>query len=450
MKKYFLIFFILSFFSAAESVAEKILLTAPQIISAANSLIEKKEFAGATQILTAGAFDDTEYEIERLYLLAKIAAAENRPEDAIVILRFILDNQPDLPKIRLELGLAYLADEQWSRADYHLRLAAAAPDLPPEAVQIIRLGINAARANKNWNAWLNIGAAPEDNINAAAAGGEECVYYLDGFGYFPYPLCRKVPRPERAIGFNLSFGGDYEFKLSDAWRLKTDAGVWANFYNLSEYDNAAISVGSGPRYIFGDGDVWLAAAAQFMTYGGDAYKKAFGLRAESTYDFTRQLSAALSLDYMRNDYFGYYADFMNGDSFSANGRAIYSITPSMYAVARAGVQREDALVAAYANWASSAALGFGAEVWLGFRIYVEAGRTWLDYDGERWVVAGGTYLPMTEHSKLSRYVLQVSNNAIDIWGFTPVLSLSLTEKDSNIPSRRYDKTGVGITMQRRF
>ena len=447
MKKYLILCSLLSVLCPA--AAEKILLTPAQVVAAAHELIAQKDFSGATSVLVAAQFDTEEYETERLYLLAKIAAAENRPEDAIVILRFILDHNPDLPKVRLELGLAYLAAAEWSRADYHLRLAAAAPDIPPAAMDVIRFGLFAARQNKNWNAWLNIGAAPEDNVNAAA-GGEECIHYLDGFGEFPYPLCRKLPRPERALGFNVSFGGDYELRMSDNWRWKTDAAVMANFYDLTQYNNSLISVGTGPRYIFGPGDTWLAAAGSFMSYGNEPYKKSAGLRAESNYDFTRRLSVGFSADFMKNDYFGAYRDFMNGDSYSAAARAVYYITPNIYLVAKGGAAREDALEPAYANWAKNAALGIGSELWFGFRAYAEAGRIWTDYDGERYVVRDRTWRPVVEHSALSRYILSLSNNKIDLYGFTPMLQLSWTQKDSNIKSREYGKTGIGITMQKRF
>ena len=111
--------------------------------------------------------------------------------------------------------------KQWYRADYHLRLAMAGADLPDNVRQIMNYYRWIVRQNKNWNVWFNFGAAPDNNINNAI-GGTECVNTIFG------PMCRDLSDPESAIGYNFSLGGNYEFKLSDHWRWKSDAFVYSN------------------------------------------------------------------------------------------------------------------------------------------------------------------------------------------------------------------------------
>jgi len=428
-------------------------LTQHQAVDLAAQLIERKRFADATSLLTQHSFTVLELEIERRYLLGQIALWEQRYEEAIEIYRTILDHHPNLPKIRMELALAYMATEQWYRADYHMRLAAADESLPPEVKQAIQRYLYVIRQNKNWNLWFNFGMAPENNINNAV-GGEECITYSPTFGHFPYPLCRKLPEPEKAMGYNLGFGGDYEFKFGEHWRLKSDFALQANLYDKSKYDIYYLSASTGPRYVFSRGDVWLAATGHKMYYGGRSYRDSLGVKLETNYDFLPRLSGGLSLQWRPTQYDGDQAEYMDGEVRSVNARLVYYFNASLYAVLKGGLEKEDTKEDAYTNHKKTFGVGLGAEIPLGFRIYVEPTFTWTDYDGARWTVAdtvnGSEYTQVVEEIFTQRYSVSLSNNKFTFWGFTPVVTYSYTDRDSNIKSRSYDSHDIGFTMQQRF
>ncbi|MCL2017301.1 MAG: surface lipoprotein assembly modifier [Alphaproteobacteria bacterium] len=433
--------------------AETISLTQRQVVEIAAQLITNNELSDAKILLLKQPFDVLELEIERLYLLGRIALAEKRYSDAINIYRHVLDYQPGLSKIRIELALAYMATEQWYRADYHMRLAASDSDIPPEVMMSIRRYLFIIRQNKNWNLWANFGMAPENNINSAA-GGEECITYSNTFGTFPYPLCRRLPEPEKAFGFNAGFGGNYEFKLGNQWRLKNDFGLHGNFYDKNKYDMYYLSASTGPRYVFQRGDVWLAATGYKMYYGQESYRYSIGAKLETNYDFTRRISSNLLLQYKPTYYYGSWADYLDGDVYSAGLRLIYNFNSSMYVMLRPGIERENAAQAAYANWRKSVAVGFGAEVPYGFRVYIEPSFARTDYDGARWTVAdignGSQYTQITESFFTQIYSVSLSNNRVTLYGFTPVINYSYTDRESNIGTRSYSKHSIGFMMQQRF
>jgi len=428
-------------------------LTQFQAVEAAAQLIERRMYSEATALLTQKPFTVLELEIERLYLLGRIAVREKRFERAIEIFRGILDRYPNLPKIRMELAMAYMVTEQWYRADYHMRLAAADGSLPPEVKQAVQRYLYIIRQNKNWNLWFNFGMAPENNINNAV-GGEECITYSQVYGHFPYPLCRKLPEPEKAMGYNLGFGGDYEFKFGEHWRLKSDFALVTNLYDKSEYDIYYLTASTGPRYVFSRGDVWLAATGYKMYYGGDSYRDSLGLKLETNYDFLPRLSGNLSLHWKPTYYDGDRAEYMDGEVRGVNARLVYYFNASLYAVLKGGLDKEDTKEDAYSNLKKTVGVGFGAEIPLGFRIYVEPTFTWTNYDGGRWTVAdtvnGSEYTQVVEEILTQRYSVSLSNNKITFWGFTPVVTYSYTDRDSNIKSRSYDSHDIGFTMQQRF
>ena len=417
-------------------------------VKLAGRLVDAGDYDHATQILTM--MPDTNslpVEIERWYLLAQIAQRQGDYDTAIKIYRKILDDQPDLVKVRYELALCYMAKKQWYRADYHLRLAMAGADIPPNVKQAMMYYRWVARQNKNWNVWFNFGAAPDNNVNQAS-GNRLCGRY----GVWGDNMCSTSAKPEKAIGYNLMLGGNYEFKLSEHWRWKNDANIYANVYDKHIYDDLYLSASTGPRYVWTRGDVWLAGVGARRWYGWDRYYWSAGLKLDTNYDFTRKLSGGLSLRAMNNTYDEY--EMLNGNTYSSNAHVYYSLDATKYVILRGGVERETARDSGYANWRYSTGVGFGSELPLGFHIYFEPSFTWTNYDDDRFtIVVNNGFLErayITEHNFMQRYAVSLSNNKFDVWGFVPTLTISYTKRDSNIKTREFDKTTIEFSFQQRF
>ncbi|MBO7066456.1 MAG: tetratricopeptide repeat protein, partial [Alphaproteobacteria bacterium] len=108
---------------------EIVAMSALDAVKHAGHLVFLGDYDQATKILTQmPQTDNLPVEIERWYLLAQMEQKKGNLDEAIKIYRKILDDQPDLVKIRYELALCYMAKHQWYRADYHLRLAMAGAD----------------------------------------------------------------------------------------------------------------------------------------------------------------------------------------------------------------------------------------------------------------------------------------------------------------------------------
>ena len=381
-------------------------------------------------------------EIERWYLLAQIEQKKGNIDEAIKIYRKILDDQPDLAKVRYELAICYMIKHQWYRADYHLRLAMTGQDIPEDVRQRMMYLRYVARQNKRWNAWFNFGAAPDNNVNLAA-GGEE--YIINEWGEFK----RVLPKPEKAVGYNFLLGGNYEFHLSQHWRWKNEGNIYTNIYNKHKFDDLYLSASSGPRYIWEKGDVWLAAIAGRRWYGWDRYNWSYGAKLDTHYDWSRKISSGLTLRVMNNIY-DEYGEYMNGQTYGISSYASYSFDASKYFVLFGGVDRDTAKDDIYANWRYSVGTGFGAEIPWGFGVYLEPSFSWVNYDGARWAVKDYAFSQVTERDFTQRYAVSLSNNKIDVWGFVPTLTVSYTKRDSNINAREYEKWTVEFTMRQRF
>ena len=418
-------------------------MSALDAVKMAGTMVERGDFDNAETILTKlPKLSRVELEIERWFLLGQIAARRGDYDTAIKIFRKILDDQPDLARIRFELAICYMKTGHWYRADYHLRLAMAGDDLPDEVRKMMSYYRYIVRQNKNWNVWFNFGAAPDNNVNQAT-GGTECVNTIFG------PMCRELLEPESAVGMNFILGGNYEFKFGEHWRWKTDANIYTNIYNKHKFDDLYLSTSTGPRYVWNNGDVWLAGVVARRWYGWDRYNWSAGLKLDTNYDFTRKLSGGLSLRILNNKY-DEYGPWMNGQTYSANSRLSYSLDATKYIVLRGGIERETAKDDVYANWRPSVGIGFGVALPYGFDIYAEPSFYWTNYDGERWVVDNGNFTKKVAKDFNQRYSISISNHKFDIWGFVPTLTTSYSRRDSNIWQREYDKWTAEFTFQQRF
>ena len=422
---------------------KEFIVSALDAVKLAGKFVEHGDYGNALQILNKmPPLQNASLEIERWFLLAQIASRKNDFDTAIDIYKKILNAQPNLARVRFDLAVCYMKIGQWSRADYHLRLAMSGKDLPNNIKNLMNYYRYIIRQNKNWNIWFNFGAAPDNNINSSV-GGEECVMTMFG------KMCRQLPDPVSAIGFNFSGGGDYEFKLSDQWRWKSNTDIYTNVYNQHNFDDLYLSFGTGLRYIWSRGDVGLTTIGARRWYGWEEYNWSLGAKLDTNYDFNRKLSGSLHFRFM-NNFYDDFGEHLDGQTYSATARLFYSLNSSMYLSLRSGIERETTKISLYSNWRPSAAIGFGAELPYGIHIYLEPSIYMAFYDAPRWTIQNDKFSQIIEHSYTTRYAISISNNKLDIWGFVPTLTFSYTKRESNIWQREYNKTAIEFSMQQRF
>jgi tetratricopeptide (TPR) repeat protein len=407
----------------------------------AKKMLERGDFDDARAILENITLDgNTEFEIERKFLLGQIALARSDYDTAIGYFREILADHPDIARVRLDLAAAYMRRGSYYKADYHLRLAASG-ELPP-AVQL-----NAARmlyeirANKNWSMYLNFGLSPDNNVGNATEG-IQCITF------WGLELCNQLPDRESDVGRNVSAGGTFEFGLGERWRLKNDFGVYATKYDNPAYDDIYTYASTGPRYVYGGGDVWLALAGTRRWVAHSPYSWQAGLKTETNYEITKRLSANVGLKYMPTKYDTY--SILDGETHGANLSLAYALAPSQYVVFRTGVEKENTDDEAYSNRRASFALGYGVEVPWGFSIYFEPSVQFADYDTESLYVKNGGFEPIRRRDRIYKYTVAVLNRKIDMYGFTPQLSYSYIDRRSNVWQSEFDKNTFEVILTQRF
>ena len=126
--------------------------------------------------------------------------------------RAILAEDPGQTRVRLELARAMLGLGQTASADRQFRIAQQTDDLPPDIAAAIRGARQVIRSKRAWRFDMDLGIAPDSNINNATAAERIDVLFgdttlpidLDGnararIGHRPVgqPECRAAPAGRR-------------------------------------------------------------------------------------------------------------------------------------------------------------------------------------------------------------------------------------------------------------
>ena len=439
MKKILVIIFMLFSFQV---YGGEITVTRKTALGTATKLVEKEEYQDAYDLLKTFAFDIDTYEserleIERLFLIAECLTRLKRYNEAITLYQKMLDYNPKLTRIRIELAHLYFLKEEWYRAERQYKIASA-DEMPIDTLQFLNYQRYLARKNRKWNAWFSFGVAPDNNINNAI-GGDQCI--LTVFGV----LCRKLDEPKKAVGYNVNFGGNYEFGITDGIKLKTELSNDINKYNISEYDETTTTFSIGPRFSFYNADIWLAGYYTKDWVDNTEYSSTKGLKLNTIFDFGKSyvwLNNSLS-----KTKYDDYPD-ISVDTYSLNTGYVYNFSSAFYLSLIYNYKHVSTQYAPHNE--NTYGLGGGYTFNNGLSIDLSWNKSFVKYKKERAYIKNLEIVELKENDTINNYSISLSNRHIDFYGFSPVITYTRQEKNSNVPEKNLNKNLYDITLTRRF
>ena len=190
-------------------------LSAETLIEAARAALAKGELEDAEFLLQGvkpgeGNADDLDF------LYGSIAMAREDWQTAIARFRAMLIRDPTLPRVRLDLALAYFRAGEDGSAAYHFRQVLGDKDLPPVVRARTLAFLDAIRRRKTWSVSAAVALAPDSNINAATSSRQ-----VNLFG-FPAQLSEDA-RQTSGVGLNANISAGYEARISPDLRFRTSA-----------------------------------------------------------------------------------------------------------------------------------------------------------------------------------------------------------------------------------
>ncbi|MFL6725032.1 MAG: surface lipoprotein assembly modifier [Sphingomicrobium sp.] len=368
----------------------------------------------AQPIRQLGEFDPA---TERAFLDGMTSYAARDYRRAEVLFRQILDRDPGLLRVRLELARTLFMEKKDEQADYHFRLAAG--EHPPAQVtrNIVRFR-EAIRARRAWRFNFDVGFAPDSNINSATDKQTLDIYGL------PF---RLDPTARARSGTGTFAGGDASIRLNRFGSVPIYLGAYGRWlsYRDHDFDDAYAGAEAGPEFQLPGGRLRTTATGLMRWYGERPLVTSLGTQLDYEKLVGDKWTVGGKLLVRHND----YARRRDVDGWDAEARvsAGRPLGPATLAFAYLGIER---------SWANDPGQAFWREA-LGIGIFKEIGwglRPQLAIDLARRMGDG----PLAPFGRKRRdWLLQGSFSIYkrdwNVGGFAPSLSLTTTRNFSTVP-----------------
>lgn len=422
-------------------------LTDNESLVLANTLSLNKETAAASKIYQSllGS-SDYDIRVESVFQLAGIMIGSGDIDGGIELLRAIVDTNPDISRVRLELARAYFLNQDYEEAEFHFQFVRATPDLPAEVAEKVDEFLTRIRQQKNWTISLSAGIVPDSNMNAAGTNGEECFLW-----YGVIPMCRDLETAKSGVGFNLSADVNHYTRFTKRFGLRSTIGVNIMDFLASRFDNYSVYAATGPRYAFDKGEVSLQPTANARWYGGDFYNYGYGLQLDTDW----QLGGRWMLGGGVSASINKYADDVAAAALDGHDWGLY-LRPRFYIDNRsflmfsAGFNRNETEIESYGYDAVSLSFGYFGEFKYGFAFL---GRIdWMnnDYHAPREVIIDNDLKERTRRDNIWQFYTRIYNNKLSWYDLVPAVSYTYTLQDSNMPNYNFDKHRFEFEIIRRF
>jgi hypothetical protein len=399
-------------------------------LAVASRLFDTERYDDAAVLLNQLAVDGVGG-VEREFLDGMVALAQKDYPRAEARFRKILEANPSLLRVRLELARVLFLQRKDEAADYHFRLASA-EHLPKAAADNIARFREAIRARRAWRFNLNFGIAPDSNINSATS--KERVDILG----LPFQL---DPSARARSGTGIIVAADASVRMRRDSKVPIYLAVYGRMvrYSHHQFDDVYVGGEAGPEFRLAGGRLRITGTALNRWYGGRQLVSSVGGRLNFDKIIGGKWGVEASLSVRRNSY-ARRSD-VDGWDIDASLSANRAIGPSAIGFAYLGLQRSIDKDPGQSCWNGRIGGGLIKEIGWGLRpqLAVEVGRRVGD-------------APLAPFSKTRReWRLQVSASIYkrdwNIAGFAPSLRISYTRDFSTIRlyEQRRLRAEFGIT-----
>ena len=335
---------------------------------------------------------------------------------AEAVFRRILDRDPRLLRVRLELARTLFMEKKDELADYQFRLAAA--EHPPAIVtrNIIRFR-EAIRARRAWRFNFDVGFAPDSNINSATDKQTIDIYGL------PFRL-DSAGRARSGTG--VFVGGDASVRLNRFAKVPIYVGGYGRWtrYGDHRFEDAYAGAEAGPEFLVAGGRLRTTATGLMRWYGQRPLVVSFGAHLDYDKLIGSKWTIGGTLLVRHND----YARRSDVDGWDAEARASVSrpIGATTLGFAYAGIQRNWANDPGQAFWRQRIGIGILKEIGWGLRPQItvdlahQVGDEPLAPFGRKrrdWLLQGS---------------FSIYKRDWNVAGFAPSLSLAVTRNRSTL------------------
>lgn len=382
----------------------------------------------AGRMIEAGSYDDALVLLVRLesdgvggpdrdFLDGMVALARKDEPRAEAMFRRILAANPGLVRVRLELARTLFLESKDEEADYHFRLAIT--ELPDRSVvRSVARYREAIRARRAWRFNLNLGLAPDTNVNSAT--GSDRIEILG----LPFELS---PDSQARSGTGFVAGADASLRLWRDAQIPIYVAGYGRAVRYANHDFDDIYVGgeAGPEFRLAGGRMRVVASGLRRWYGGKQLLNSIGGRLNFEKILNGGLAIESSLALRRNAYAR--REDVDGWDIEASLVGNRALDRLSQAYAFASIGRTKAQEPAQSNWQGRFGLGVIKELGWGLRpqLGLEIARQVND---SPLALFGGTRRDWRFQASASLY-----RRDWNVAGFAPSIRVTWTRNSSSLP-----------------
>ncbi|MCL1861255.1 MAG: surface lipoprotein assembly modifier [Proteobacteria bacterium] len=429
-----------------ENTPTERVLTPEEVLSIGKALLGLKRMDDAEKLfrslLRSNASEDIR--IEAAFQLGQTLVLRGRFREAALIYIDILNLKPDLPRVRLELALAYYLDKNYPDATFQFELVKGG-DLPPEVIANVDAFLDRIRRQKDWTLDFSLSPVIDSNISQTSGDKEECI---DVWGM---TLCRPLDEKRSGVGLNINANLDYFKRFSQDWGLRASAGFSVLDFKGNAYDDRSLYAALGPRTLWASGEASLQPTFRKRWYAGKQYREEYGLRVDG-----RQIFGNLILDgtasYNANDYDNAYIhSVLNGSTWWGHLQPRYILNDRTFIQVGLDFVREKTRETAYSNDAWSYSLGLYRILPYGFSVFIQGSLAEVKYQAPQWYVTKDNGIDeAVRKDKIRALSISLSSNRLEKYGLTPIVRYGYTRRFSNIWSREFERNRLDFLMNFRI
>jgi Tfp pilus assembly protein PilF len=406
-------------------------LTPAQALELAGAALEQGQVDTARKLLEL--VRQAEPDNRQLQFLdGMLAARENRLDDAVAAFRALLNRDPTLLRVRLELARTLYLKRDFDAAQYNFRIALGAPDLPDAA----RANINAfLRQIEVQTSTLSLTMSLVTDSNPNQQTRAENIVLLG-------QLFRLNPdaRARSAVGLGLTADG--RLALDNARQTYLHAQLQAREFPSDFADFAFGSVSLGHTFIGRSQWLSVEAGPHAALYQGRRLYEGWLVQATHFAPFARRWALRQTLSGMSLR----YADFdqLEGWQLWLEEELRYAVSARAWAAAAvsAGHRKADDPASTYDGL--EARVSYLTEPGRGFIVEgrVSAGR--LDFDAPSFLFGEA------RQDAYQRVELRFTNRRLAVAGFAPRAQVGYWRNDSNLALYGFERWYAEIGVTRDF
>lgn len=369
---------------------------------------------------------------EALFRLALMFADRQlRHADAAVLLRMILDEQPDAARVRVELARIQGAMGNLREADRELR-AAQAIGLPPAVEQLVRFYTQAFNAQRPVGGNLKVAIAPDSNINRATGDGSLETIIGD------FDLDEDAQETS-GIGLAMQAQAFVRRRLKTNSDLLLRLSASGDFYDKHQFDDYSLGLQVGPQFnLAGGRRLNLSAAVAQRWFGRQSYSFNTGVNADYSFPLSSKERLTVTGSFAR------YNDLRNDLQDGNQGAVSVAVDAAFSARSGGGFSLSGARLDAQDPGYALVNAGLQSYIYreVGASTFVlEAGYSHLEADSRLFLY------PRRRVDDRASVALSGTFRSLRIGRFAPLVRVEYEKNASSVGVYEYDRiaTQIGLT-----